>query len=137
MKKNKQTGNKNSNKVKGLIGFFLVVVIAIFIADEVYLSNNQPVIEYSSTNYGLSYRRHSSSTSHSSYSNSSSGSNSSSSSSSKHYSSSSSHSNSNKSYDEGYDDVDMDDDYDYYRYDHDNDYADGVDDAMDELDEEW
>ena len=131
MKKNKQTGNKNSNKVKGLIGFFLVVVIAIFIADEVYLSNNQPVIEYSSTNYGLSYRRHSSSTSHSSYSNSSS------SSSSKHYSSSSSHSDSNKSYDEGYDDVDMDDDYDYYRYDHDNDYADGVDDAMDELDEDW
>ena len=30
-----------------------------------------------------------------------------------------------------------DGDYDYDRYDRDSDYADGVDDAMDEFDEDW
>ena len=39
-----------------------------------------------------------------------------------------------KSYDEGYDAVYEDDDYDWDRYWSDSDYADGVDDAMDELD---
>ena len=37
------------------------------------------------------------------------------------------------SYDDGY----MDGDYDYDRYDRDSDYADGVDDAMDEYGEDW
>lgn len=41
------------------------------------------------------------------------------------------------SYDDGYDDIYMDGDYDYDRYDRDRDYADGVDDAMDELGEDW
>lgn len=41
------------------------------------------------------------------------------------------------SYDDGYDDIYMDDDYDYDRYDRDSDYADGVDDAMDEYGEDW
>ena len=40
------------------------------------------------------------------------------------------------SYDDGYDDVYMEGDYDYDRYDRDSDYADGVDDAMDELGED-
>ena len=40
-------------------------------------------------------------------------------------------------YDDGYDDIYMDGDYDYDRYDRDSDYADGVDDAMDEFDEDW
>lgn len=31
----------------------------------------------------------------------------------------------------------MDDDYDDERYENDKDYADGVDDAMDEFDEDW
>ena len=31
----------------------------------------------------------------------------------------------------------MDDDYDDERYENDKDYADGVDDAMDESDEDW
>ena len=31
----------------------------------------------------------------------------------------------------------MDGDYDYDRYDRDSDYADGVDDAMDEFDGDW
>ena len=41
------------------------------------------------------------------------------------------------SYDEGYDDIYFDEDYDYDRYDKDSDYADGVDDAMDDLEEDW
>lgn len=54
-----------------------------------------------------------------------------SSSSSKKYSSD----NTWKSYDKGYEDVYFDDDYDLKRYNSDPDYADGVDDAME--DEEW
>ena len=38
---------------------------------------------------------------------------------------------------DSYDDIYMDGDYDYDRYDRDSDYADGVDDAMDELGEDW
>lgn len=41
------------------------------------------------------------------------------------------------SYDEGYDDIYFDEDYEYDRYDKDSDYADGVDDAMDDLEEDW
>ena len=41
------------------------------------------------------------------------------------------------SYYEGYDDIYMDGDYDDDRYDNDSDYADGVDDAMDDDDEDW
>lgn len=41
------------------------------------------------------------------------------------------------SYDDGYDDIYMDGDYDCDRYDRDSDYADGVDDAMDEYGEDW
>ena len=51
--------------------------------------------------------------------------------------SSSKKSNTYASYDDGYDDIYMDGDYDYDRYDRDSDYADGVDDAMDEFDEDW
>ena len=39
-------------------------------------------------------------------------------------------------YDEGYDDVYMEEEYDQDRYDRDSDYEDGVDDAMDDLDED-
>ena len=38
------------------------------------------------------------------------------------------------SYDDGYEDVYFDGDYDDYRYSHDSEYADGVDDALDDLD---
>ena len=41
------------------------------------------------------------------------------------------------SYDKGYDDIYMDGDYDWDRYNSDPDYADGVDDAMDEFDKDW
>lgn len=40
-------------------------------------------------------------------------------------------------YDDGYDDVYYDQDYDYDRYNNDSDYANGVDDAMDEMGEDW
>lgn len=46
----------------------------------------------------------------------------------------SSSSGSYSSYDDGYDDVYENDDFDWDRYYNDDDYADGVDDAMDELD---
>lgn len=49
----------------------------------------------------------------------------------------SSKSSSYKSYDEGYEAVYDDDDYDDERYKYDNDYADGVDDAMDEREDDW
>ena len=53
-----------------------------------------------------------------------------------------SHSSSNKSnpyasYDSGYDSIYDDGDYDWNRYQKDKDYADGVDYAMEELDEDW
>ena len=75
----------------------------------------------------------------SSYSNSSGSSSSKSSSSSNKSTSSSSSkskysSNPYSSYDDGYEDVYENDDYDWDRYYSDDDYADGVDDAMDELD---
>jgi len=52
------------------------------------------------------------------------------------------HSSSNKSnpyasYVSGYDSIYDDGDYDWNRYQKDKDYADGVDDAMEELDEDW
>lgn len=53
----------------------------------------------------------------------------------KTYSSSSTLKEYSNSYDEGFDSIYDDEDYDEDRYDWDSDYADGVDDAMDEL--EW
>ena len=53
------------------------------------------------------------------------------------YSGSSKKSSYYDSYDDGYEDVYMDGDYDYDRYDRDPDYADGVDDALDEFDGDW
>ena len=89
------------------------------------------------------YSGSSSSHSNSSYSNKSTSSSSSSSHNNKStagsnassYNSSTKKSNTYDSYDDGYDDIYMDGDYDYDRYDRDSDYADGVDDAMDEFGE--
>jgi len=44
---------------------------------------------------------------------------------------------SSDAYDEGYDSVYMDEDYDWDRYQKDDDYARGVDDAMEDMDEDW
>lgn len=46
--------------------------------------------------------------------------------------------NSNNSYDDGYDDVYMEDDYDWDRYREDDDYASGVDDALEDMEDgDW
>lgn len=53
------------------------------------------------------------------------------------YHSSSGSSSSSSSYDEAYDDYYYDGDYDTDRYEEDQDYADGIDDAMDEYGDDW
>ena len=98
-----------------------------------YCYLHKPYSGSSSSHSNSSYSNKStSSSSSSSYNNkSTAGSNTSS------YNSSSKKSNTYDSYDDGYDDIYMDGDCDYDRYDRDSDYADGVDDAMDEFDEDW
>lgn len=98
-----------------------------------YCYLHKPYSGSSSSHSGSSYSNKSSSSSSSSSHNnkSTAGSNASS------YNSSTKKSNTYDSYDDGYDDIYMDGDYDYDRYDRDSGYADGVDDAMDEFDEDW
>lgn len=108
-----------------------------------YCYLHKPYSGSSSSHSGSSYSNKSSSSSSSSSHNnkSTAGSNASSynSSTKKSFTGTSSSKKSNKydSYDDGYDDIYMDGDYDYDRYDRDSGYADGVDDAMDEFDEDW
>ena len=108
-----------------------------------YCYLHKPYIGSSSSHSNSSYSNKSSSSSSSSSHNnkSTAGSNASSYNSSTKKSSTgtsgSKKSNTYDSYDDGYDDIYMDGDYDYDRYDSDSDYADGVDDAMDEFDEDW
>ena len=107
-----------------------------------YCYLHKPYTGSSSSHSSSSYSNKSSSSSSSSSHNnkSTAGSNASSYSSTKKSStgtSSSKKSNTYNSYDDGYDDIYMDGDYDYDRYDRDSDYADGVDDAMDEFEEDW
>lgn len=98
-----------------------------------YCYLHKPYTGSSSSHSSSSYSNESTSSSSSSSHNnkSTAGSNASS------YNSSTKKSNTYDSYDDGYDDIYMDGDYDYDRYDRDSDYADGVDDAMDEFDEDW
>ena len=107
-----------------------------------YCYLHKPYTGSSSSHSSSSYSNKSTSSSSSSSHNnkSTAGSNASSYSSTKKSStgtSSSKKSNTYNSYDAGYDDIYMDGDYDYDRYDRDSDYADGVDDAMDEFEEDW
>ena len=98
-----------------------------------YCYQHKPYSGSSSSHSNSSYSNKSTSSSSSSSNNnkSTAGSNASS------YNSSTKKSNTYDSYDDGYDDIYMDGDYDYDRYDRDSDYADGVDDAMDEFEEDW
>ena len=98
-----------------------------------YCYLHKPYTGSSSSHSSSSYSNESTSSSSSSSHNnkSTAGSNASS------YNSSTKKSNTYDSYDDGYDDIYMDGDHDYDRYDRDSDYADGVDDAMDEFDEDW
>ena len=92
---------------------------------------------HSSSSYSGKSSSSSSSSSAGSSSNSSNSVNKSATTNSSSYSSGTKKYNSYDSYDEGYDDIYMDGDYDYDRYDNDSDYADGVDDAMEESGEDW
>lgn len=136
---------------KGLLGFFAAICIMSGIG-AIIEANKPKCIEIGCDNKQASdscycylhkmYKGGSYSDSSSSYSKKSSSSSPSSSSSSSSGKSSmvgsgSSSGSSYKSYDEGYDDIYLDDDYDEERYKTDRDYADGVDDAMDEFEEDW
>ena len=107
--------------------------------DSSYCYLHKPFTGSSSSHSGSSYSNKSSSTSSSSSAGSSNSSsvNKSTTTNSSSYSSGTKKYNSYDSYDEGYDDIYMDGDYDYDRYDNDSDYADGVDDAMEESGEDW
>lgn len=107
--------------------------------DSSYCYLHKPYTGSSSSHSGSSYSNKSSSTSSSSSAGSSNSSsvNKSTTTNSSSYSSGTKKYNSYDSYDEGYDDIYMDGDYDYDRYDNDSDYADGVDDAMEESGEDW
>lgn len=105
-----------------------------------YCYLHKPYTGSSSSHSSSSYSNKSTSSSSSSSNNnkSTAGSNASSyNSSTKKSSTGTSSSKKSNTYDDGYDDIYMDGDYDYDRYDRDSDYADGVDDAMDEFDEDW
>ena len=105
-----------------------------------YCYLHKPYTGSSSSHSSSSYSNKSTSSSSSSSHNnkSTAGSNASSyNSSTKKSSTGTSSSKKSNTYDDGYDDIYMDGDYDYDRYDRDSDYADGVDDAMDEFDEDW
>lgn len=132
---------KKNSFGQGLAAFFVIVAI-LFIFGSIGETNEPKCIRAGCDN------KQASGSSSSSYSNESSGDTSTRGSSSSSYSndadttSGSSYSSSTKkstydSYDDGYDDIYMDGDYDYDRYDRDSDYADGVDDAMDEFGEDW
>lgn len=108
--------------------------------DSSYCYLHKPYTGSSSSHSSSSYSNKSLSSSSSSSAGSSSNSssvNKSTTTNSSSYSSGTKKYNSYDSYDEGYDDIYMDGDYDYDRYDNDSDYADGVDDAMEESGEDW
>ena len=132
---------KKNSFGQGLAAFFVIVAI-LFIFGSIGEANEPKCIKagcdnkqasgsssasYSSESSGDTSTRDSSSSSYSNDTNTTSGSS---------YSSSTKKSTYD-SYDDGYDDIYMDGDYDYDRYDRDSDYADGVDDAMDEFGEDW
>lgn len=132
---------KKNSFGQGLAAFFVIVAI-LFIFGSIGEANEPKCIRAGCDN------KQASGSSSASYSSESSGDTSTRGSSSSSYSndadttSGSSYSSSTKkstydSYDDGYDDIYMDGDYDYDRYDRDSDYADGVDDAMDEFGEDW
>ena len=147
---------KKNSFGQGLAVFFVIVGV-LFIVGSIGEASEPKCIKTGCDNKQASgssycylhkpYTGSSSSHSSSSYSNNSSsstskGSNKSSTTNNSSYSSGTKKSTTTKkstydSYDDGYDDIYMDGDYDYDRYDSDSDYADGVDDAMDEFGEDW
>lgn len=130
--------NQKSSFAEGLVTF-LIVIAVIYIIGSIGNKKESDTAGYSHSRYSSSYSTKSTTGSGSSYNSSTKKNTTGTSSTKKNNTGTSSTKKTNpyNSYDDGYDDVYMDGDYDYDRYYKDSDYADGVDDAMDDLDEDW
>lgn len=140
--------NQKSSFAEGLVTF-LIVIAVIYIIGSIGNKKESDTAGYSHSRYSSSYSTKSTSGSGSSYNSSTKKNTTGTSSTKKNNTGTSSTKKNNtgtsstkktnpyNSYDDGYDDIYMDGDYDYDRYYKDSDYADGVDDAMDDLDEDW
>ena len=116
--------NQKSSFAEGLVTF-LIVIAVLYIIGSIGNKKESDTAGYSHSRYSSSYSTKSTTGSGSSYN-----------SSTKKNTTGTSSSKKTNPYN-SYDDVYMDGDYDYDRYYKDSDYADGVDDAMDDLDEDW
>lgn len=130
--------NQKSSFAEGLVTF-LIVIAVIYIIGSIGNKKESDTAGYSHSRYSSSYSTKSTTGSGSSYNSSTKKNTTGTSNTNKNTTGTSSTKKTNpyNSYDDGYDDIYMDDDYDYDRYYKDSDYADGVDDAMDDLDEDW
>ena len=129
---------QKSSFAEGLVTF-LIVIAVLYIIGSIGNKKESDTAGYSHSRYSSSYSTKSTTGSGSSYNSSTKKNTTGTSSTNKNTTGTSSSKKNNpyNSYDDGYDDIYMDDDYDYDRYYKDSDYADGVDDAMDDLDEDW
>ena len=130
--------NQKSSFAEGLVTF-LIVIAVFYIIGSIGNKKESDTAGYSHSRYSSSYSTKSTTGSGSSYNSSTKKNTTGTSITKKNNTGTSSTKKNNpyNSYDDGYDDVYMDGDYDYDRYYKDSDYADGVDDAMDDLDEDW
>lgn len=130
--------NQKSSFAEGLVTF-LIVIAVIYIIGSIGNKKESDTAGYSHSRYSSSYSTKSTTGSGSSYNSSTKKNTTGTSSTKKNNTGTSSTKKTNpyNSYDDGYDDIYIDGDYDYDRYYKDSDYADGVDDAMDDLDEDW
>lgn len=130
--------NQKSSFAEGLVTF-LIVIAVLYIIGSLGNKKESDTAGYSHSRYSSSYSTKSTTGSGSSYNSSTKKNTTGTNSTKKNTTGTSSTKKTNpyNSYDDGYDDIYMDDDYDYDRYYKDSDYADGVDDAMDDLDEDW
>lgn len=130
--------NQKSSFAEGLVTF-LIVIAVFYIIGSIGNKKESDTAGYSHSRYSSSYSTKSTTGSGSSYNSSTKKNTTGTSSTKKNNTGTSSTKKTNpyNSYDDGYDDIYMDGDYDYDRYYKDSDYADGVDDAMDDLDEDW
>ena len=122
---------EKSSFAEGLVSI-LIFIAVLYIIGSIGNKKESDTASYSRSRYSSSYSTKSTTGSGSSYNNGTS-----STKKNNTRTSSTKKTNPYNSYDDGYDDIYMDGDYDYDRYYKDRDYADGVDDAMDDLDEDW
>ena len=130
--------NQKSSFAEGLVSI-LIFIAMLYIIGSIGNKKESDTASYSRSRYSSSYSTKSTTGSGSSYNSSTKKNTTGTSGTNKNTTGTSSSKKNNpyNSYDDGYDDIYMDDDYDYDRYYKDRDYADGVDDAMDDLDEDW